>query len=39
LLAEFTYYVKHETIGKRCYTENAICMLEFLTDNISVASQ
>lgn len=34
---EFTYFVKHETKGKKCYTEKeVIYVLEFLIDNILV---
>jgi hypothetical protein len=34
---ELTYFVKHETKGRKLYTENeVISMLEFLIDNILV---
>ena len=34
---ELTYFVKHETKSKKCYTESeVITMLEFLIDNIFV---
>ena len=35
---ELTYFIRHETRGKRCFTENeVISMLDFLVDNRFVA--
>jgi len=35
-LYELTDFVKHETKGKKCYTENVKSMLENLIDSIFV---